>query len=257
MITITNEKVAGFEPRWAPFRGSSLLFDNPGKSTTPMSDLHRLNCCVYTEPGLQLYKAFAESLEEIGRDLLINTYLFCPLPSYSYHVTVWDGVNDSNVNKVKIDQRTFKDFLDNLPDSFTVDTDFIGIIEQSPLVKPNDWSISLEFDSLSKWTNKVLVASLKPANNESEKFIEWIRQSRRDLSASFQESFGVNLSTDHPYAPHVSFGYFANEEHGELATSRLEHWDELFRQKAKGVTITFRSISLYAFTDMVTSFKRA
>ena len=155
MITITNEKVAGFEPRWASFRGFSLLFDNPGKSTTPMRDLHRLNCCVYTEPGLQLYKAFEESLEEIGRDLLMNTYLFCPLPSYSYHVTVWDGVNDSNVNKAKSDQKTFKDFLDNLPDSFTEDTDFIGITEQSPLVKPGGWSISLAFDSLSKWTNKV------------------------------------------------------------------------------------------------------
>jgi hypothetical protein len=32
MITITNHKISGFDPRWATFRGFSLLFDNP---TTP------------------------------------------------------------------------------------------------------------------------------------------------------------------------------------------------------------------------------
>jgi hypothetical protein len=31
MVTITNTKIAGLDgPRWAPFRGFSLLFDNPG-----------------------------------------------------------------------------------------------------------------------------------------------------------------------------------------------------------------------------------
>ena len=29
MIPITNPKLAGLEPRWAPFRGFSLVFDPP------------------------------------------------------------------------------------------------------------------------------------------------------------------------------------------------------------------------------------
>jgi hypothetical protein len=37
MVTITNTKIAGVDgPRWAPFRGFSLLFDNPGDGVLPM-----------------------------------------------------------------------------------------------------------------------------------------------------------------------------------------------------------------------------
>ncbi|MCZ6679696.1 MAG: hypothetical protein O7E52_20900 [Candidatus Poribacteria bacterium] len=32
MITITNNKIAGFAPVWASFNGFSLLFDNPGNN---------------------------------------------------------------------------------------------------------------------------------------------------------------------------------------------------------------------------------
>src|SRR5438874_2339771 len=63
MITITNEKVAGFDPRWATFRGFSLLFDNPGHSLTPAGEWLNLTCAVDTDPDLAFYKALRESLD--------------------------------------------------------------------------------------------------------------------------------------------------------------------------------------------------
>ena len=62
MIAITNKKVAGFIPQWASYRGFSLLFDNPGPSTTPMDgqmgeSVVKIDCPVHTNRNLQLYMA--------------------------------------------------------------------------------------------------------------------------------------------------------------------------------------------------------
>src|SRR5438876_12331769 len=99
MITITNPKVAGFVPRWAPFRGFSLHYDNPGHSLTRSGDRLDLNCDVEADPELVFYRRLRESLEDLAPDLLMNTYLFCPLPPASYHVTGRDGGNDGTVGR--------------------------------------------------------------------------------------------------------------------------------------------------------------
>jgi hypothetical protein len=46
MISITNAKLAGYIPRWAPFRGFSILSDNPGQSLTSTEQQRRLTCDV-------------------------------------------------------------------------------------------------------------------------------------------------------------------------------------------------------------------
>ena len=253
-ITITNNKIAGFEPRWAPHRGFSLLFDNPGKSYSPMGeDWSKIDCSL--EEGLQLYKGLAKFLDEMGQHRLTNMYLFCPLPLSSYHVTVWDGLNEGNAQNVSASYRSkIKDFLNNLPGSLLIDENFIGEVLHSPLITTTDGSIKFKFNELAKWGNQVLVARLMPADQDSEGKFERIVDARDTLSARFREQFEVEMRKG--YSPHITLGYFANEEYGELATPQIAYWTELLKRKVGDQLITFSSISLYGFTDMVTFFKR-
>ncbi|RLC61895.1 MAG: hypothetical protein DRI79_06165 [Chloroflexi bacterium] len=255
MITITNSKIAGFEPRWAPFRGFSLLFDNPGDSVSSMGrDWLKVDCSVDESEDLQLYKGFAEFLNEIGRYRLTNTYLFCPLPPYSYHVTVWDGLNDGNVQDVSADcHLRLKNFLKNLPGSLLTDKEFTNEVRHSPLITSTNRSIRFKFKRLAKWGNEVLVASLMPADQDSERELKRIVEDRKALSAWFRERFGVTMRSS--YSPHVTLGYFANEEYAASATPEIDRWTESVKKRVDQLTITFSGISLYGFTDMVTFFK--
>jgi hypothetical protein len=255
MIAITNAKVAELDgPRWAPFRGFSLLFDNPGDSVSLMGrGLLELNCPVDTSPNLQLYGSFVVSLDRIGRDSLIDDYLFCPLPPCTYHVTVWDGLNDGNVEHVFPGYRPdLESFLEGLPDSLLTDREFTGAVGDSPLVLRTDWTIKFKFSKLTKWGNRVLVARLEPADRESEDEFRRIVADRNDLSVRFQKQFGFKI-TD--YSPHVSLGYFANKEYAELATAEIDRWTGLCEKEAGDLTVAFRNISLYGFTDMATFFR--
>ncbi|UCC61495.1 MAG: hypothetical protein JSV36_11850 [Anaerolineae bacterium] len=257
MITITNSKIAGLEPRWAPFRGFSLLFDNPGQSLSAMGEEWLK---VYCSPGenqdLQLYRSFAKFLDEIGRLELTNTYLFCPLPPYSYHVTAWDGLNDGNAQDVSARYHSkLESFLENLPSLLLTDQEFTRDIQGSPLVINTNRSISFRFSELAKWGNRVLVARLRPADQDSARELDRFVADRQALSANFQERFGIQMRSD--YSPHVTLGYFANEEHAELATPQLARWYESAKKKVSHLTVTFSRISLYGFTDMVTFFRKA
>lgn len=51
MITITNSKVAGMEPKWALFRGISLLFDSPGDCFRVENGRAHLHCRVASDMG--------------------------------------------------------------------------------------------------------------------------------------------------------------------------------------------------------------
>lgn len=256
MITITNSKVSGFEPQWAPFRGFSLLFDNPDKSVSSMErDWLKVDCPSDGNEYPQLYRGFVEFLNEIGRHSLTNTYLFCHLPSSSYHVTAWDGLNDGNVQGVLASYRLkLGNFLKNLPGSLLADKEFTNEIYDSPLITSTNWSITFKFNKLAKWGNQVLVARLMPADQDSEREFKRIVDDRKALCVRFRERFKVKMRSS--YSPHVTLGYFANEEHAELATPQIDRWTKLAKGKVGHQTITFSSISLYGFTDMVTFFKR-
>src|SRR5687768_3467807 len=118
MVEITNRKVAGLEPRWAPFPGFSLLFDNPGGCLTPADGLLHLRCPVEADPDLPFYRGLAEGLQQVGLDRLTRAHSFCPLPPASYHVTVWDGCNAGNLQRVAEPARpAFASYLEALPDS--------------------------------------------------------------------------------------------------------------------------------------------
>jgi hypothetical protein len=254
MITITNPKVAGFAPRWAPFRGFSLLFDNPGRSLTPAGDRLDLHGEVEADPELGFYRKLRDSLERLDPGLLTNTYLFCPLPPASYHVTVWDGVNDGNVARVSSSQRPqLEQWLAGLPRSLSEPNELIEMAGSSSLVRREEWSLRFRFDRLVNWGNTVMVVRLAPADEASSQALNELVEERRRLTTRFQERFGIGPSET--YTPHISLGYFANREAAQLSVPCLEDWNRIYAEQMQELTLPFRRISLYGFTDMATFFR--
>lgn len=258
-MKITNKKIEALEPRWAPFKGFSLLFDNPGSSLLQTSELvpeglSMLKSPTDTDEELQLYKGFTRALKQIGGDILTCTYSFCPLPPHSYHVTVWDGLNDDNVRDVDDEYRAaLEDFLKNLPHSMLKDKVFTSEICNSALLEATNRPIRFEFDQLGIRGHQALVARLKPVDDDSEDELNRIVEARKRLCQSFKQRFKVRIGMD--YSPHVSLGYFADVQYSRLATSQKDAWTRQFKMEVEESTITFRSIGLYGFTDMVTFFK--
>ena len=255
MLSITNEKVEGFVPRWARFRGFSILFDSPGECLTAHGSLRDLVCDIDGDAELEFYRGLRDSLARLNLDLLTTTYLFCPLPSLSYHVTVWDGGNDGNVNEVLQTQRPkLEAFLAGLPDTAARRHEMTDLALSSPLVGRRDWDIEFKFDALMIWGGVVMVARLAPTEACAEAYSQFVAERRR-LNDSFRAALGIRASEN--YTPHVSLGYFANREGAQLATPCLGGWNEGFFEQMQGMTVSFAHASLYGFTDMATFFTTA
>ena len=255
MFLITNPKISGFTPQWAQFKGFSILFDNPSDRLLLFDenrDLKLLSCDIASEE-LEFYKSLNQTLTLFPE--MPSTYLFCPLPFHSYHVTLWDGINDANVQDVSRKYRfDAEDLLEDFPNSFLKGNEFFRIDEQ-PLTISMEEPIEFQFDKLVKWGNVCLVARLKPANSQSQATLHKVEEERKGLIQKYKEHFG--LETCWPsYAPHVSLGYFANKELAELSTSMIDCWNEGFLSNTNGQTITFTSNSLYGFNNMATFFKK-
>lgn len=255
MFLITNPKILGFTPQWSQFRGFSILFDNPSDRLLPLDEnkeLKLLSCDIETEE-LRLYKSLYQTIT-LFTDMK-NSYLFCPLPSHSYHVTLWDGVNEANVQAVsRIHRFKAEDLLEDLPHTFLKEYEFF-CTEDQPLNINMKEPITFQFDKLRKWGNSVLVASLRPVNSQSQTLLHKIEKERKHLIEKYKGHFGLK-TCKYSYTPHVSLGYFANKELAELTTSMIDSWNEHFLTNTKGQTITFTSNSLYGFNNMATFFKK-
>lgn len=256
VITVSNPKVAGFAPRWATFRGFSILFDNPGRSLAQVDNRQEMHCLVDSDPELGFYRSLRACLASLDIDLLTNTYLFCPLPPTAYHVTLWDGCNDGNLPEVLPEQRQeAAAFLGSLPDGIGRTHPLTAMPAASPLVAGADWDIRFRFDQLYKWGNSVLVALLAPADSEAEGVFARLVAERAVLSAHFRQRFGISPSDR--YRPHVSLGYFANREAAQLATPCMDAWNRDFAAQMEGQQLLFRRADIYGFTDLGGFFKAA
>jgi len=253
MITVTNPKVASFVPQWAAFRGFSILFDNPGDCLQYSNGCDLLVCDVDRDPALSFYRHVRDALAGLDVRYLTHTYLFCPLPSTSYHVTVWDGANDGNVGRIAAPQREIiEQLLADVPAALREPHPLIQLVRLSPLVERQDWNLTFRFSRLSLVGDSVLVAELDPATpNDAERLHELIR-GRRELSARVQPTYG--FSPYQQYWPHVSLGYFANRELAQLAMSRVEQWNARFVKALDRQTVTFTHARVYGFNDMATFF---
>ena len=252
MITISNQKVAGFDPRWADFRGYSLLFDNPGQCLTSSGTLLALNCQVETDPELGFYKALNAAISSIGREMLMRSYLFCPLPTPSYHVTAWDGGNDANSANVAAAYRLeLESQLKGLPSSLPQKNALTDVVSAS-LLADYHAEIRFRFDRLMKWGNGVLAARLVPLEESVAQF-QHLVELRAALSVEFEKVSG--LVSSKRYSPHVSLGYFANQEAAQQATPCINDWSAIVQEHIGGHYLCFQTISLYGFTDMAHFFK--
>ncbi|MFS0906663.1 hypothetical protein AB3N02_26945 [Priestia aryabhattai] len=255
MFIVTNPKVKGFVPEWSQFKGFSILFDNPADVLLPLGEDKKLKVltCDKEFKELSLYKQLHETLSLFPE--LSTTYLLCSLPFHSYHVTLWDGINDANLQDISYEYRfAAEDLVKHLPYSLLQENEFLSINSEFLNIKM-DKATEFKFDKLTQWGNTVLAARLKPANTHSEKMLHELEQARNHLIKIYKDDIGIE-TCEFSYAPHVTLGYFANKELAELSNSRIEHWNEQFLIHTSGHTITFKSNSLYAFIDMATFIKK-
>ena len=253
MPTITNNKVASLEPRWAPFAGFSLLFDNPGNSLVVEGGISRISAAPTPNGALGLYTGLAKAIEDLDRECLRETYLFCPLPANSYHVTVWDGVNADNISS--LNPAVYSDwsqFLSGLERSLMTPPVSMSVVAHANLRK---WigNITFRFDKLTLWGNKVLVARLIPADEASNNSLQALLTCRGSLSEAAQREIGIKISET--YSPHISLGYFANAEYANAANTYVEEWTKQVKAKLTQVSISFTTLDIYGFTDMANFFK--
>src|SRR5262249_36573739 len=147
-------------------------------------------------------------VRQIGKEMLTNTYSFCPLPTASYHVTVWDGCNDGNLAEAaEASRHPFHLLLDGLPGSLVAAPEQLRLITASPLVS-TEWNIRFTFGRLRKWGDAVLVCALVPADAASERTLDGLVEERASLTRLFRAAHGIGPSEE--YFPHVTVGYFAN-----------------------------------------------
>lgn len=258
MLKITNRKVAAFDVRWAPFQGFSILFNNPGNNCFRQRhhDVFDLVNDVHHDSSLTFYKILRESIARLDVDSLTNRFLFCPLPPTSYHVTLWGGLNCKNITGINPEHRSMvENWLFTLPDSFiNTPKEIIELAEMSSLCTKRDWNVNFRFNGLSVWSDSVLSATLRPDDNSISKFDELVEE-RRQLNEKYHDRFHVFTDSD-SYKPHISLGYFANEESAQKTAEFLEQWNVSFVEALQDQILSFNNASIFGLTDMITFFKR-
>ena len=98
---IDNPKVASLEACWNPFQGFSMIFEHSEQhfSKSTNDALRYLNCRANEDGDLCLYSALYDIMSSEHHGWL-REFGYCPLPPESFHVTVWDGINDANLSQL-------------------------------------------------------------------------------------------------------------------------------------------------------------
>lgn len=247
----TNTKIAGYSTNWQKFQGFSLLFDTPGK--------HEITDQLISASGpnsaLKLFRVIDEAFKTVQPDPTTSVFAISPVPYHTYHVTVWDGINDGNIKDIDAENRDFfEQQIHNLPGSLLEAEDYLRIIDASPLVTDKNWSITFKFKRVApNIQRQAIVAYLEPANDSSEKLFERLVEERKKLYLELDERFKTNLYVHNKnYHPHVSLGYFGDYNKAiNQALAIQDTWNEQFEKVTQDLTVTFKSISLYGFDNMV------
>lgn len=251
MLSVTARKIAGFTPRWAPFPGFSLLFDNPGDSLRSEDGFAAVVCDVENDPGLEFYHRVYRGFGRLDPDLLFRAYLFCPLPPESYHVTAYDVANVSDVPRCHADCLDgLRSLLDHVPSGDWSSDDPLLALARESQISTKPWNLAFVYDELNMFGRSGIALKLRPLD---EAAFESFRTARRELSVRYRERFGVGAGEG--YGPHVSVGYFANAESAELAVGRVAEWDAVLRESVGDEVLTLKTASLYAFRSMAEFFK--
>lgn len=256
MADITTPKLSrATPPAWSAYPGVSVLYTDPG--SVALSGIEPLKTSSAAGRGdRRLYDRLHDLAEEVDSALSARGAAFCKLPRYTYHVTLCDSVNQGTRSEVRREAREeVARTLDHLPDSLLWTNELLRLLQDRDL----HWSvcrrpISFRVEALHVWGH-VLAASLEPADEPSAVAKATHETCRADLAARLHTRLGVRVQ---PWRPHVTLGYFPNED---AATHARDHelptWQDRAREHTEGLSVTFRSASVYGFTDMVSFWRLA
>ena len=235
--------------KWKKFPGFSLLFyagDKNFNGNMLFNNLPQANSFYQI-----LHKVFTDYASE--NPLLSDDSKFLNLDFPSWHVTVWDGINQANFSQLQREDLTyFSRFMNSLKYS-DIHPDIRTLVEKSIRWMNSTGEIRFAFRKLYNYENKVMVVSLKPADISSLEKLHKIKLIRRNLNNYFEDHFG--FATSKRYLPHTSLGYFVDEQAGEDFEPYHEELNSLLEKKLTNSKIAFNSVGLFGFTDMVSFFK--
>jgi hypothetical protein len=197
-----------------------------------------------------------DAVNSIDSETLAQRFLFFVLPSSTYHVTVWDGVNKGNMERLGPDgKRQFEEYFANGIEGvvrswppFSECSGYTGAFDGIERIR-------LRYRGLRARGSTVLVVELEvdPDDQQGLEVLKEIQLRRQRLDETFA-NFGK--PENYLLRPHVAIGYFADSNLGTGALFQyMDAWMAEFDRILRGSTIEFSDISLYAFMDMVTYFR--
>lgn len=250
-MRITNPKLATLDPAWRRYRGLSVLFDNPGSRPGP--GITALEDVPVGDGQRQtLYDVLAGVVGDADPERMRDGYGFCPLPRYSYHVTVCDGPNEHAIaGATSPDGAVAAALIAELPDSLDRATAQLRWLCRSPLlgaVAAN--AVTLAVSDVVIWGH-VLAARLVPVDTQAQGALDRIAQARAALVDQLESRLGLQTQA---WRPHVSLGYFANRRSAKAATATLPQWRRALAAQ-RTPPIRFASAAVYGFTDMASFYR--
>lgn len=252
-VRITNPKIATLAPTWRRYRGFSVLFDNPGARAparmTPLADLP------VEDPAQQaLYDDLAALVAGADVATMREQHGFCPLPRYSYHVTVCDGPNEQDLAGAHGPAvAAAAALLDDLPHSLDRLSTELTLPHAPRLIAAVAADpVTLVVSDVAIWGH-VLAARLAPADAAARVALERVSRARTHLVDELRRELGLRTQA---WRPHVSLGYFANRDAARAAQPSLVQWRRALARRPR-TAITYRSAAIYGFTDMASFFRAA
>jgi hypothetical protein len=185
---------------------------------------------------------------DVDLDGMRERFGFCPLPRYSYHVTICDGPNERDIAEDGPSRRAHVAVVINqLPGSLPRLPDALGFLCRArllPTVAANP--VTFEAASIAIWSH-VLAARLEPDGRSSQVALERVTRARAELADDLRAQLDLRMQ---PWRPHVSLGYFPNCDAAKAAKATLARWNQTLTTRPLP-PITFSAASIYGFTDMV------
>jgi len=251
VIKITQSKIAGLTPRWAPFPGFSFLFDSPLATFLAGEGIETLACDLERDAELEFYRRAEAGFRALDLDRLLNEFGVCALPPASYHVTAFDVVNVGDRSRITPEALPELDTtLARLPSKEAFRQDLLTLARGSDIGQ-GEWNLAFRYEDLCHWGMGISIGLAPLDDSEFARFVE----ARTNLSRTYRALYGIGASEK--FSPHVSLAYFMNPEGAEMARSQMADWDAVVRAAVGDQTIVFQSASLYGFTDMATFFRLA
>jgi hypothetical protein len=253
-VTGTSRKLASTEPRWLPYAGASIIYDNPGTAIPRGRGATELGRISVRRPAAQrLYRELERVIRTLEADGLRQQFGFHPLPRPTYHLTLCDGINQVNAEQVVAGQRApVRAFLQHLPASLVRPPEALDCLFAADLLAPAGLpALTLRPASLTV-LGHALAARLEPATREDEQALESIRRARSRVTRRVRRCLGLRTQ---PWRLHVSLGYFTHVENAARARSWIRSRWRTVPEDLKDASIRFETCAVYGFLDMVTYFR--